>query len=351
LVVARAVLLVTSVRPFVRSLVLAAAALIALGTVAQAGPDRARVAQAAGAATRATDAALAAVRAGEARRVARMAERARLAERYQRELAAIDRLKRQKASWRRDRQLRAQLSASLETARQLDQVTGAVGGLDLQLARQRRALLAAIDAELAAGPAAARARSVRGLRAEVAARAAPARPRTIVLPDDELDPLADAEELEQHAQALRDSERQLARQLADLDRQATRFRRQADLRKQHQRAGELASRDDDRPRRVAGAVGPGRGVAADEGGPAPQSDDGSGGAPEIDPSFGADVAVVLADVVDAGTADALRRAERSTDPAAKAAAAERARAQVARRLRALEQRRQAIEKRARELRR
>src|SRR5262245_41360356 len=47
------------------------------------------------------------------------AYRTTLAKRYKDELDQIDRLKNQRASWRRDRELRDNLSDSLETANQL----------------------------------------------------------------------------------------------------------------------------------------------------------------------------------------------------------------------------------------
>jgi len=324
-------------RPFV----LALAALIALAglAAAQAG-DEAR--------TKKTDRAAATVRASEERRATLVSARATLAARYQRELAEIDKLKRQKASWRRDRQLRTKLSGSLATAGKLGKASNAITILDGELMKQRKALIAAIDAELAAGAASARARSLRAARADAAKKVAPHKAKKIVLPDDELDPLADPEELDQQAKALRDSEAELTRQIASLEGEAAKFKKQAELRKQHQRADELAARDGTSPRRSAGTGG----SRALGGEAAPQSDDGAG-APdsEMDPgTFDSDLAVVLSDVVDGDTVDALRKAERSTDPAAKAAAADKARDQVTRRLRALEKRRREIEKRARELR-
>ena len=328
--------------PLVRHLVIVLAALIALAGVASAQRGQAS--------SKTTDEAAAAVKASEKKRAALVRERTELATRYQKELAEIDKLKRQRASWRRDRQLRSKLSASLGTAKKLGKTTAAITVLDGQLVKQRKALIAAIDAELAAGASSARARSLRAARAEAAKKVAPGKAKKIVLPDDELDPLADPEELDQQARALRDGEAELLRQIETLEREAARFRKQAALRKEHERADELAARDGTNPRRTSGSGGGGR-VSADEA--APQSDDGA-----ADPDFGGmdpggfegDPAVVLADVVDGDTVDALRKAERSSDPAAKAAAAEKAREQVKRRLERLEKRRREIEKRARELR-
>ena len=297
-----------------------AAALIALVGAATAQTGGAK----------ATDAAQAKVKASEKKRAALVSERATLAARYQKELAGIDKLKRQKASWRRDRQLRSKLSASDATAKKLGKASNAIVVIDGDLMKQRKALIAAIDAELAAGAASARARSLRAARADAARKVAPHKAKKIVLPDDELDPLADPEELDQQAKALRESELELARQIDTLEREAARFQKQAELRKEHQRADELASRDDSNPRRTQGSSG-GRVSAGDsDEGAAPQSDEGGGDIDDgfdMDPgAFEGDPALVLSDVVDGDTVDALRKAERSTDPAAKAAAAERRRA-------------------------
>jgi hypothetical protein len=327
--------------------------LAASAGVAEARPHRAAttVAQAdTTGAGDATDAARAEVKATEKRRSRLAAKRADLAVRYTGELAAIAKLKRQKSSWRRDRQLKDKLASSLRTAGKLATQAKDLVALDRALARQRKALVAAIDAELATAPEASRASSLRSLRADVAPKIAKKKARKIVLPDDELDPLADPDELDQQVAALRASEDELARQIASLDHQATRFKKQAALRKAHERADEMASRDDDQPRRTSGS-GSGGTVSASDGAPAPEDDTDGAGGPSPDPgSFDGDPAVVLSDVVDGDTVDALRKAERSTDPATKAAAAERAREQVAKRLEKLAKRRKEIEARAKLLR-
>jgi len=343
---------------------------LGVGVSPRGSEARPRVAQAA-APSVTTDRALAAVDRDQRDRAQAAAERAALTTRYERELAEIDRLKRQKASWRRDRQIRAAMASSLETAKTLATVTARLRDAEARLDRDRRALVAAVDAELIAGvgtsPAAA-ARRTRLVAARAAARSgAGARPHKIVLPDDQLDPLADPEELDQQAAALRDSEAELARQVDSLARQAARFRRMGDLRQQHERAGVLALRDDEGPRRNQarsaapaadspreGAGGgdspapPGDGPLSSDDAPAPPTPPSSGGSPFE--SFDGEPTVVLSDVVDGPTIDALRRAERSADPSAKAAAAELARVRVAERLRLLRERRAAIERRARELR-
>src|SRR5437764_13967588 len=83
--------------------------------------------------------------------------RASLAKRYKEELEQIDRLKNQRASWRRDRELRDNLSDSLETANQLSSATHELAQARGDLESARRAYLAAIDAELGAGAPPARA--------------------------------------------------------------------------------------------------------------------------------------------------------------------------------------------------
>jgi hypothetical protein len=345
------------------SLALAVTAAL-VGGVAPAAGARPRVAQVAPAAA-ASDRLRAGVDRLVRERAQVAAERATLAAGYERQLRTIDGLKRQRASWRRDRQLRAEMSSSLDTARRLQTVTARLRDLDARLTRDRRQLLAAIDVELAAPQPAARRQQLTQLRAAVRTALGPA-PRKIVVPDDELDPLADPEELEQQAAALRDSERELAREVDNLARQAARFRRMSELRQQNERAGSLALRDDEGPRRRQvgdrqGAVGRSE-DGGDDGPPAeppsvpPPGDPGggTGGSSETPPIVPGDSfdepALVLSEIVDAPTLDVLRRAERSADPAAKAAAAELAGRRVADRLRLLRERRAAIERRARELR-
>lgn len=283
------------------------------------------------------------------------ARRGALAARYETELRAIDRLKTQRASWKRDRELRDQLSKSLETANQLAAVTRELQQAHVQLAAARRTLVAAIDAELktAAG---ARAAQLQKQRAQYAPPAQKA--RRIVIPDTEIDPYADPEELERQAAALRESEAQLQRQIVGLEAQSKELERVAKLRKQHERAGDLARRDDDQPRRGTPAGGRG-GVASEDASapPSPTNGAGSGGAPpqgdSRDPapsSVESDAPVVLQDVVDPGTIDSLQKAQRSGDPAQRAAAAKRARDAVEARLAQVRAKRAAIEARAKQLR-
>jgi hypothetical protein len=286
-----------------------------------------------------------AVKAGE-QRVARLAvKREALARRYQDELQQIDRLKNQRASWRRDRELRDSLSESLETANQLSASARELGQARTDLESARRAYLVAIDAELAAGPSPARAQQLARARTQLAPQIQDV-PRRIVIPDFEIDPLADPEELEQRAAELRASEEDLGRQLAGLKAQATELDHLALLRKQHERAGDVFSRDDDEPHhntaRPAGESGP----APDDGGGAgkPSASGGASG------SFESFVPVVLADVINASTLISLEAAQRSGDPGQRADAARRASDEVGRRISEVRKRRLEIEARAHRIR-
>src|SRR5213078_1993416 len=145
--------------------------------------------------------------------------RASLAQRYKDELERIDRLKNQRASWRRDRELRDNLSDSLETANQLSAATRELERAKITLEQARRSYLAAIDAELGAGTTPARAQQLAQTRAQLAPQVNVA-PRRIVIPDFDIDPLADPEELDQRAAELRAAEEELGRQIAGLKAQA-----------------------------------------------------------------------------------------------------------------------------------
>jgi hypothetical protein len=273
------------------------------------------------------------------------AKREALAKRYQDQLAQIDRLKNQHASWRRDRELRDSLSDSLETANQLSAAAHelAQGRGDLESAR--RAYLAAIDAELGAGAPPARAQLLSRAKAQLVPQITDA-PRRIIIPDFEVDPLADPEELEQRAAELRASEEDLARQLAGLKVQATELDHLAVLRKQHERAGDLFNRDDDEPHHNTARPASEPGAPTDEGGGA-----GKPSAPGwATGSFEALAPIVLADVINASTLLSLEAAQRSGDPGQRAEAARRAGDEVARRINDVRKRRLEIEARARQLR-
>jgi hypothetical protein len=273
------------------------------------------------------------------------AKREALAKRYQDQLGQIDRLKNQRASWRRDRELRDSLSESLETANQLSASTRELGQARTGLESARRAYLVAIDAELGAGAPPARASVLVRARAQLVPQLKDA-PRRIIIPDFEVDPLADPEELEQRAAELRASEEDLGRQLAGLKVQAVELDHLAVLRKQHERAGDLFSRDDDEPHHNTARP-------AGESGGSP--DDGAGAGKPNAPgwssgSFESFAPIVLADVINASTLLSLEAAQRSGDPGQRAEAARRAGDEVARRILEVRKRRLEIEARARQLR-
>lgn len=267
-----------------------------------------------------------------------------LATRYQEELDAIDRLKNQRASWRRDRELRESLSSSAETANQLSAATHDLEKATASLASVRRAYLMAIDAELGAGAVPHRAQQlvrVRGLLTPVVKDA----PRRIVVPDLEVDPLADPEELDQRAAELRASEDELNRQLLGLDAQATELDHLAQLRKEHDRAGDLLSRDDDQSRRNMAHKAGDSAAVSDDPGP------GGGIHPTSPPAvFDTSVPIVLADVIDVSTIKSFTAAQTSADPAQRAEAARKTHAAVAGRLDQVRKKRTEIEARARQLR-
>jgi hypothetical protein len=339
--------------------VLALAALVLCGTGAGTGGlARAQTVTAAPAADQAA--------ATEARQERERADvvraKAQLAESLRQKADAIAALKRQRESWNRDRKIRKLLAESRELAKALAANDQALLEVDAWLARARRALLAAIDAELGAEPApsAVRRGRLEAARAEILRQLAPSS-RKIVLPDDSIDPLADAEELAAQIALIETTERELLREEEALARRIARYQKMARLRRERARADEVDLFGDDRPRRTtgrqtSGAAAPDRDDG--KGAPAPQTGDdtadaepgelGSTAEPPVGDS--GDPIVVLADVVDADTLAALRRAERSDDPLVKAQAAERVSQQVRERRERLQKRQQLIEKRMRELR-
>lgn len=300
----------------------------------------------------ATDAAASRVQAARATAESAAAKKQALQKTYQRQLAAIDALKRQRPSWRRDGEIRDQLAASLATARRLTAVDAHLREVGRRLAPLRAALVRAADHELSGPLSATRRALVSQLRA-AAARALRPPPDKIVLPDTQIDPLADPEDLEYQAELIREAERQLSREAKKLARREARFSHMAKLTRTRARANQLEALDDHGPRRRTGRVSSGgqRNDLGDSTEPAPGSPGGGdlppSESPTGDPGF--DPIIVLSDVVDPGTLDALRAAIRSSDPAIKAAAARRTRAAVTRRIENLERRRQIILKRARTL--
>lgn len=306
---------------------------------------------------RATDAARAAVTTDEQKLSQLTASRMRIARKYQDQLAAVDQLKKEKASWRRDRELRADLADSNDTATQLAALNQQLQVATDALVKARRALVAAIDRELAAGPVPApRAGQLAQLRAQETAKLGAA-PKKIVLPDAEVDPDADPEELDQQAEVIADTEKQLANQVAGLDAQAAELAHVADLRKHNERAKDLMLAEDDQPHRNA-QPSTGRGVADGLQSPAPGTGGGDSGGGGGTGTFGAtggtafetEATFVLGEVIDRSTIEGLTRAQRSGDPAKRAEAARQARDAVAARLEQLHKKRVQIEQRAKQLR-
>lgn len=301
----------------------------------------------------ATDGAIAGLRDAEKKAGQLAQQRAQLQAKYAGELDAIDRLKKQRASWNRDRELRSAMSDSAETANQLGALTRQLAQQTDAVAAARRAVVGAIDAEHADGD---RGTKLAALRAQLAP--AKAAPKKIVLPDGEVDPLADPEDLDRQAQALRETEAQLQREAQALDGQAKDLDRVAMLRKQHERAGVLANRDDDTSSHAAPKGSTETKGASDSGAPAPTLGTGgaaNGGAEPVasTPTSGgyeAEALVVLANVVDATAIDAMTRAQKSGDPAQRAEAARKTRDAVKARMDKLAKQRAAIEARSKQLR-
>jgi hypothetical protein len=273
--------------------------------------------------------------------------RADLAQRYQDQLTQIDRLKNQRASWRRDRELRDRLSESLETANLLSAATHDLERAKAGLESARRSYLLAIDSELGGGAPPARVQQLVRAKAQLVPQIRDV-PRRIVIPDFEVDPLADPEELDQRAAELRAAESDLARQLAGLKAQAAELDHLVLLRKQHERAGELFNRDDEEPRH--NTVRPGSEGTVDEGGASGVGRPNAGAPGTSAPNFENFVPIVLADVIDASTINSLEAAQRSGDPVLRAEASHLAGDAVGKRLSEIKKRRLEIEERARLLR-
>lgn len=287
-------------------------------------------------------------------------QRAQLQARYQDELTSVDKLKKQKASWRRDRELNTAQADAKDTADKLAVLDKQLAAAQIAVTTTRTAAVKAIDIEAPTAPGP-RAATLAKLRAQLA----PAKVyKKIVIPDGTLDPLADPDELEHQAAALAASEDALARQVKSLESQADELDHVAELRKQHERAGDLAMREDDQPHRNAqsssskgtqdslGAAAP---TAGGAGGGASNGHEGSTstGADSFNPDRGAgyesEASFVLGEVIDRSTIEGMMRASRSGDPAQRALAAKQAAGAVAARLEQLKKQRAAIEARAKAL--
>jgi hypothetical protein len=291
-------------------------------------------------------------------RVQKLSAKRLLERTYEAQLRQLDRLKRRPASWNRDRQIRASKSESQSTAARLSSADLELRAIDDLLLRQRRSLVAAIDRELAARPAPARRALLERMRAHETAASRP-RVRKILVPDDTLDQLADPDELAEQIALIEQAEQELRREREVLRQREQRYERMARLRQLRERASEMGELEDEVSRRSARADS--RGASTDEGRPAsdPEEDstsndsgggnglgsgeggfgeagggggsEGSGGGVGDDGGF-EQSSILLTDVVDSSTIDALRRAGRSSSPMTRAEAAAGARKQVEARL-------------------
>jgi hypothetical protein len=271
-------------------------------------------------------------------------ERASLARAYSDRADEVAKLKAQAGSFARDRKLQSLLAESRDMAVALDGRDASLARAVEQLAEARRALLASLDRELAAGRDA-----VAKERAELAARIGEA--RRLKVPDETIAPDDDAEDLAYKAGALAQAEAELRAEQQKLVRRVAELRRQARLVKSRARAEEQDVFDDSEPRHTGAKAGS---TTADQAPPVGLPPTGTPGTvpgpadhlatPPADP------AVRLADVVDAGTLDELRRAERTGEPEARAKAAERAARALAARAERLRLLRAEMERRARVLR-
>ena len=223
----------------------------------------------------------------------------------------------------------------------------------------RRTLVAAIDAELAAGETGERADRLGKQRARLASQVAP-QAKKIVIPNSDIDDSADPEELDAQAAALAQTEKELEAEKSRLGKNADDLDTVAKVQKEHNRANELSNRDDDGSHRTNttphGGAAQTNGVhgGGEDTNPAPTGGGfgGGSGAGPADPTRGveAEATVVLADVIDASTLDGLRGAQKSTDPATRATAAKKARDAVGTRIDELKKKKAAIEERAKRLR-
>jgi hypothetical protein len=287
-------------------------------------------------------------RATEHRLAQLVSQHATLTKRWKDELRTIDRLKQQRASWHHDHELESNMQSSLETANQLTATDRQLEIARAQVTAARRAYMAAIDAELAAAPNLPRRRVLERAKRLLAAQLAGA-PHRIARPDLDIDLLADPEELDQRADELRGIEDELTTQLDGLTAQAARLDHLAQLRKQHDRAGDLFNRDDDQPHRNTLRQ---TGTTSDDPSSGPWDNPHSPASPpgSAPPSFENAVPIVLADIIDASTMSSFAAAERSGDPAQRAEAARRTRDAVARQIEQVRRKRTEIEARSRQLR-
>jgi hypothetical protein len=328
------------------------AAITLLG-IPEAGADGTRVAQAAAVsqAQHASNRAANALAASQKSLKAVRAEKAALRTIYNEQLAEVDKLKRSRASWRRDRQLREQKARSQKTALALKAIDQKLKARLTAVSKARTALASAIDKELDESPTQARQTYLQSMLGQVRVGLRQA-PKKISMPELELDEFADPEELMEQIALIERAEKKLAAEQASLSRRAAHFDKMEALRSKRNRSDALGAFDPDGVRRSTGHIGEskdsrdsgststsglGQGSGADAESSPNSPSPPPGGTDDFsdDSSSFAVASVVLADVVDSGTRDALRRAQLSKSPKTKALAAKRAQGQVEDRLQRL----------------
>ncbi len=286
----------------------------------------------------------------EAQRVSRSlsGQKQKLRKTYNSQLAEVDRLKRSRASWRRDRQLREQKARSQVTASALQSIDSKIRSQKARLLRERSRLTAILQREIRGGASGSRSLYLKKRVAALSPRLRSV-PKKISMPDLELDEFADPEELLAQIAGIERAEARLLREEKLLARRDQHYSHMERLAQKRQRSVELGAFDDDSVRRSTGRSGQASRVSGEAdsaggaGSPAPeagQSGDGFGGAGGGGGGSGegsdlggfAVSLVILSDVVDSETQVALQRAQRSTSPKTKAAAARRAKEQVHKRL-------------------
>lgn len=283
--------------------------------------------------------------------------RVALEKQYAAKTKEIDDLKAQRSSWSRDDKLKKRGGEARDMSAALDQATADEQAVDAAIQTERAALVKAIDAELAGSPDAARKAKLARARADATAHLGTAK---IHIDDEDEDKLDDPDDLDAKARALAASEQQLAEEEQRLDARAAYYEKQAKLTKANSRSKEDIFGDEQSRRKNGStsrtAVDPatdgthGGGVQQPAGPQPPPTGAGDFASEGGKQDLSADPSVVYAEVVDPATLDELRKAERSGDPASRAKAAKRARADLQARHAKLTKKRQAIEKRAREMR-
>ena len=298
---------------------------------------------------------------------------------YQRKVAEVERWKKSRAWNAKTRREEAQADAQ-QVAKRLEAGQARIKNAEQRLAGERRALVQAIDRELAGQPNEARKGRLARLR-DSEQQKIPVPVKKLRVPDERIDPLDDPEDLDEKAARLKKSEDELTAELLRVERRAAHLKSQAQMARSNSRSKDIFvdAQKGRRPGRTqaesAGDRSGGAGAANDgDGAPTaggssppptgPAESDGftgspaTGGAatpedpnPTVSPSGSAvDVVTQYSEVVDRSTIDALRSAERSSDPAVRAQAAEKLAAALRARTERVKQQRQAIERRAKQLR-